>query len=97
MLLLSVTTGVGLFLGLSLHQRTWCYVCPIGTMSSWVGAKRRPLVMEKESCTECGLCAKLCPMQLVPHELKHAGHMSYRGDCLKCGLCIEACPQNALA
>jgi ferredoxin-type protein NapH len=96
-LLLSITTAVGLLLGLILHQRTWCYICPIGTMSSWVGANRRPLVMKKESCTECGLCAKACPMQLVPHELKNAGHMSYRGDCLKCGLCIEGCPQNALA
>ena len=50
-LLLTITTGVGMLLGLCLHQRTWCYVCPIGTMSSWVGAKRRPLAMKRESCT----------------------------------------------
>jgi ferredoxin-type protein NapH len=96
-LLLSITTAVGLVLALVLHQRTWCYICPIGTMSSWVGANRRPLTMDKGERTECKLCAKVCPMQLAPHELKYADHMSHRGDCLKCGLCTESCPQNALA
>jgi polyferredoxin len=96
-LLLSVTTAVGLVLALVLHQRTWCYICPIGTMSSWAGANRRPLTMDTEECTECKLCAKVCPMQLAPHELKSADRMSHRGDCLKCGLCTESCPQNALA
>jgi len=96
-LLLTITTGVGILLALFVHQRTWCYVCPIGTMSSWVGAKRRPLAMERESCTECKLCAKVCPMQLAPHELKGADRMSHRGDCLKCGLCAESCPEGALS
>jgi ferredoxin-type protein NapH len=96
-LLLSITTAVGLLLGLILHQRTWCYICPIGTMSSWVGANRRPLAITRESCTSCKLCEKVCPMQLAPHELKDVDRMSHRGDCLKCGLCIEACPQHAVA
>lgn len=96
-LLLSITTAVGLLLALVLHQRTWCYICPIGTMSSWVGASRRPLAMDKEECTACELCGKACPMQLAPHELKYADHMSHRGDCLKCGLCTESCPQQVLS
>jgi ferredoxin-type protein NapH len=95
--LLSITTGVGLLLGLSLHQRTWCYVCPIGTMSSWVGVKRRPLAITRESCTTCKLCAQVCPMQLAPHEMKDADRMSHCGDCLKCGLCAQSCPKGALS
>jgi ferredoxin-type protein NapH len=96
-LLLTITTGVGILLALLVHQRTWCYVCPIGTMSSWVGANRRPLEMERESCTECKLCARVCPMQLEPRELKYANHILHSGDCLKCGLCTEACPNVALS
>ena len=96
-LLLTITTSVGILLALFVHQRTWCYVCPIGTMSSWVGAKRRPLAMERESCTECKLCAKVCPMQLAPHELKGADRMSHSGDCLKCELCARSCPKGALS
>ena len=96
-LLLTITTAVGILLALLVHQRTWCCVCPIGTMSSWVGANRLPLKMKSESCTECKLCARVCPMQLEPRELKYADHMLHRGDCLKCGLCTEACPNGALS
>ena len=96
-LLLSITTGVGLLLGLVWHQRTWCYICPIGTMSNWVGINRRPLAMERESCTACGRCAKVCPMQLAPYQMKDAESMAHRGDCLKCRLCTESCPKSALS
>jgi polyferredoxin len=95
-ILLTVTTVVGVVLGLIFHQRTWCHICPIGTMSSWVGKNRRPLVLAAEKCVECKRCGKTCPMQLAPQEMKHAGGLYRRGDCLKCGLCLENCPTQAL-
>jgi polyferredoxin len=96
-LLLSITTGVGVLLGLIFQQRTWCYLCPIGTMSNWVGKNRRPLLLAAERCTECNLCAKACPMQLAPVAIKGLGVMPNRGDCLKCSLCVGNCPTGALA
>ena len=30
MILLTVTTTVGIILAIIIHQRSWCYVCPIG-------------------------------------------------------------------
>ena len=36
-ILLTVTTSAGVVLALLFHQRTWCYLCPIGTMQKWVG------------------------------------------------------------
>jgi polyferredoxin len=95
-LLLSITTAVGIILGLGFQQRTWCYICPIGTMSNWVGKNRRPLVMTAEKCTHCHLCAQNCPMQLSPEELTAGSVMHNRGDCLKCSLCVESCPKAAL-
>ena len=95
-LLLSITTGVAVVLGAWFHQRTWCYLCPIGTMSNWVGKNRRPLIMAPERCTHCHLCAKNCPMQLAPVELTELSAMHNHGDCLKCSLCVENCPQAAL-
>jgi len=95
-LLLSITTAVGVGLGLIFHQRTWCYVCPIGTMSNWVGKNRRPLLLDPERCMECQLCARTCPMQLAPVALKEQGFMPHRGDCLKCSLCVGNCPSGAL-
>ena len=96
-ILLSITTVVGIILALVLHQRSWCYVCPIGTLSNWVGRKRYPLKIEKDACVKCGLCARTCPMQLVPQEMKDEKEMSYKGDCLKCGLCVVSCPKQALS
>lgn len=95
-LMLSLTTAAGLILGLIFHQRSWCYLCPIGTMSSWVGRNRRPLALAPEKCTGCRLCARACPMQLAPVALKTEGKMEHRGDCLKCSLCVGSCPTGAL-
>lgn len=95
-LLLTITTAVGVVLGVIYQQRTWCYLCPIGTMSNWVGQNRRPLTLAPELCLECRLCAKNCPMQLSPAALKDQPAMAHRGDCLKCRLCVTACPAAAL-
>jgi polyferredoxin len=95
-LLLTVTTAVGVALGLVLHPRTWCYLCPIGTMSNWVGKNRQPLCLVPERCTQCNLCARQCPMQLAPGALKEEAAMAHRGDCLKCSLCVASCPTAAL-
>ncbi|OPX99463.1 MAG: putative electron transport protein YccM [Syntrophorhabdus sp. PtaB.Bin047] len=95
-MLLTITTVVGLFMALFLHQRAWCSICPIGSLSSWVGKDRYPLDMDKDACVSCGLCAKTCPMQLAPQEMKENETMSFKGDCLKCGLCVRACPKQAL-
>ena len=95
-LLLTITTAVGVVLGVIYQQRTWCYLCPIGTMSNWVGKNRRLLTLAPEHCLECSLCAKNCPMQLAPVALKDQPAMAHRGDCLKCRLCVTACPAAAL-
>ncbi|MGA9755017.1 MAG: 4Fe-4S binding protein [Desulfobaccales bacterium] len=96
-LLLSITTAVGVGLGIIFHQRTWCYICPIGTMSNWVGKNRRPLTVAVERCTQCNLCAQKCPMQLSPAAIKGQSSMQHGGDCLKCRVCVESCPKAALA
>ena len=96
-LMLTLTTTVGVVLGVIFQQRAWCYICPIGTMSNWVGQNRRPLTLASERCIECSLCAKNCPMQLRPAALKEQPAMAHRGDCLKCSLCVASCPTAALA
>lgn len=95
-ILLTVTTTVGILLAVFIHQRAWCSVCPIGSLSSWAGVGRRPLKMNRTSCVSCGLCAKNCPMQLKPNALKERPVMEFTGDCLKCGLCVKGCPKQAL-
>ena len=94
--LLTITTIIGILLATFIHQRAWCSICPIGSLSSWVGKNRRQLKMESDACVNCGICAKNCPMQLKPNSMKEEPEMEFKGDCLKCRLCVTGCPKHAL-
>lgn len=93
-LVLSVTTTVGILLALVYHPRTWCYICPMGTLGNWVSKGKKPLLVGG-SCTGCKACAKACPMQLKPYEHAVRGLMEDR-DCVKCSSCVATCPHKAL-
>lgn len=95
-LLLTLTSAVGVVLGILFQQRTWCYICPIGSLSHWVGKNRQPLSLAADHCGGCNLCARHCPMQLAPVELGEPAGMQNAGDCLKCSLCVASCPKAAL-
>ena len=92
-IVLTVTTTIGIVLGAIFKPRAWCQICPMGTISSWISKGKKPLHVSQQ-CKDCKLCAKVCPMQLQPYENK-AGDMT-DGDCIKCSSCVAACPINAL-
>ena len=53
------------------------------------GASRHPKT--KDSCTGCGLCASLCPMEIIdPQDPKAVGE-----GCLACFACVKNCPVGA--
>jgi ferredoxin-type protein NapH len=96
-ILLTITTFIGVILSVIFHQRTWCSLCPIGSVSSWVGKNQGKNQLDSELCTSCTLCHKVCPVQIEPYKYKSAGIQGVdEGDCLKCELCISACPRKAL-
>lgn len=92
--ILTVTTLVGIILAVFIHPRTWCHICPMGTVAHWIAEGRKPLYIS-DNCSECGLCAKVCPMQLKPYSYKDEGIMG-DNDCLKCSTCVASCPKKAL-
>ena len=95
--MLTITTVVGIILALMFHQRSWCMLCPIGTLTNIVGRNKAMLKIDSNLCIECKLCEKVCPVQIKPYFYKKDGiQLMKDGDCLTCGLCIAACPTKAL-
>lgn len=63
------------------------------------------ITLDVDSCVLCGLCADVCPMDvisLVPAEVlgKEAGGTALLLDestCIRCALCVDRCPSRALS
>ncbi|WP_066639446.1 4Fe-4S binding protein [Desulfolucanica intricata] len=91
---LITTTIIGIFLGIIIHPRVWCHICPMGTLGNWISKGKKPLYIDK-GCAGCELCAAACPMQLNPSEYKFEKVMG-DNDCIKCGSCVAACPKRVL-
>jgi ferredoxin-type protein NapH len=87
-----ITTVVGVLLAFVYSPRTWCNFCPMGTLAAWASSGRKPIAVS-DSCVQCGLCSRACPMQLSP---QRGGPLFAHPDCLKCGVCVDTCPQKAL-
>ena len=90
-----VTTAVGIGFGLVWHYRSWCAFCPMGTIQSLLGGRRKALRISAERCIECRRCEKVCPMNLPIVSHKAQGVVE-EPDCLRCSECVAVCPRQAL-
>jgi len=96
-ILVSFTTLLGLILAFFLHERTWCMVCPVGTMIKLTSRNTPALLINSASCIECKRCSQVCPMQIRAYDFRKEGESPVTDkDCLGCGLCVAACPTKAL-
>ncbi len=89
-----VTTAAAVLLAVSLSARSWCRLCPVGTVAAEIGGGKMPLQIGA-SCRGCSLCEQACPMQLSIVAHRAAGQLPHR-DCLKCSTCVKACPSQVL-
>jgi len=97
-IMMSVTTALGIILALILHQRAWCQICPIGTIINLMSKDVYPLKIDSRLCIACKACADVCPIQLKPYTYKEQGVVAVKeADCLHCNLCIAVCPKKALS
>lgn len=70
--------------------RVFCrFLCPLGAIYGFfsrialLGVK-----LDKEKCTDCGLCVGVCKM-----DIKRVGDH----ECIHCGACISVCPAKAIS
>lgn len=79
-------------------RRFWCRFCPTGVSVAAVNRFRSlrgvPLLRlnkVEEKCTKCGICKRVCPVQVTDvYELK--GGDITTSMCLLCLRCVEMCP-----
>lgn len=94
-LVCTVTTLIGIGMGIAYRPRAWCTFCPVGTMANAVGGSRDPLQIA-HTCAGCSICEQQCPMHLTISSHRESGRLPHR-DCLKCSSCKDACPKGALS
>ena len=87
----SVLLIVTVILSIIIYRPFCKYICPLGAVYSVFN----PISVfhyrvDKEKCTGCGACARVCKMQVDP--VKNANHP----ECIRCGACKSACPVKAI-
>lgn len=72
--------------------RPFCkYFCPLGAFYSLFNRLSfYRYYIDRDKCTNCGICVRVCPMNIEP--VKTPNHT----ECIRCGLCRNKCPQNAI-
>ncbi len=87
-----------IFVGSFLIRRVWCRFCPTGSsiaiLNRFKGFKWAPLLhldKNETKCTKCGICKRVCPVQVTEvYELKGGKIMT--SMCMLCLRCVEMCP-----
>ncbi len=87
-----ILTG-GLVVGMFFKERFFCMLCPMLALMH-LFRKISPLRFEKEvpTCTACGNCERLCPVDIPDVYLEKDKKDVLSQDCMACMSCIESCP-----
>ncbi|MCG6552805.1 MAG: DUF362 domain-containing protein [Candidatus Magnetominusculus sp. LBB02] len=55
------------------------------------------LSLNKEKCTNCGICARYCPSEIdLPQAIDNADGSQLQDKCIHCLYCFSVCPQTAI-
>jgi polyferredoxin len=98
-----VSVIIYVFIGLTLagtfmYRRLWCRFCPTGisvaAANKFKTFKWMPILhinKTEEKCTKCGICKRVCPVQVVDVYEQKGGDIA-SSICLNCMRCVEMCP-----
>ena len=87
----SVLLAVTILLSVVIYRPFCKYICPLGAVYSVFNPSAVfRYRIDKEKCTGCGACARVCKMQVDP--AKNVNH----AECIRCGACKDACPVKVI-
>jgi ferredoxin-type protein NapH len=93
-----LSTALAIGLGIFFKPRTWCTVCPMGSLQG-VMSKNTYLLTVDESCVQCKKCQRVCPISTYPGSFKKEDSLGQVPsiECLRCSNCVMNCPKKALS
>jgi len=84
--------------GSFLFRRVWCRFCPTGSsiavVNRFKGFRWAPMLhlyKDETKCTKCGICKRVCPVQ-VTEVYEQKGGKIKTSMCMLCLRCVEMCP-----
>ncbi len=79
-------------------RRAWCRFCPtgssLGALNRFRGFGWTPSIYldkDEEKCTKCGICKRVCPVQVTEVYEQKGGKIG-TSMCMLCLRCVEMCP-----
>lgn len=79
-------------------RRFWCRFCPTGAslaivnwFKSLKGVPALHIDKEEEKCPKCGICKRVCPLQVTEVYEQKGGRIN-TSMCMLCFRCVEMCP-----
>jgi ferredoxin-type protein NapH len=93
-----VSMGIAIGLGVYFKARVWCILCPMGSLQG-VASKHTYVLSVDDSCVQCKLCKKVCPVDTYPGGYKaETGTATVPSiECLRCFNCVNNCPKGSLS
>ncbi len=81
-----------------MYRRLWCRFCPTGAsiaiLNKFRAFRWAPLLhinKVEEKCTKCGICKRVCPVQVTDVYEQKGGDIRTT-VCMNCFRCVEMCP-----
>lgn len=97
---LSYLFGVAVLTASFKARRFWCRFCPTGlslaALNRFKEFRWAPLLSlnkNGEKCTKCGICSRVCPVQVTEVYEKKTGAVD-TSMCMLCLRCVEMCPEK---
>ena len=90
--ILKAAIAVLVVIGSVLIYRPFCrWMCPLGAIYALFNkVSLYRMHIDHHTCTQCGRCAAVCPMDIDPLKDPNAA------ECIRCGICRESCPQGSI-